>query len=390
MAARRINRSSTQKSIRQLCQQLSEALNQEIPDNQKTMIIPPHQRHAGVWPKTRMQKFISSIRRNHPIPSILMGSIQGETKLSLEDGLQRLSTLLRFLEGDVTDFPTAQYPQGRRYEEYDAEERAEFMAYTVSVCEYSGATQAERIEIFDNHQNGSPLRAGERLFAHAVTPLVSFVLRTLLTPGEGLYERCTAVWGVRGGEKDKQGRRKELLQYVALVAGIVYGPTYVTKKYEELVDNSILVHEFNEPRALAALVRILEIYEEVEVRSHWGASLRKNQFDMGTFTGFIVYSMHHPSVEESMECTLHSISDSDWEPIKQQWIAYMVKVRNGTRNTTELKRALAEVLHKDVGKARSWSLTRWKNGYLRVFQPDAEVEAPGEESSDDSDESDDE
>ena len=386
MASHRINRSSTQKSIRQLCQQLSQALNQEIPVEQKTLIIPPHQRHAGVWPEKRMQKFISSIRRNHPIPSILMGSIQGETKLSLEDGLQRLSTLLGFIEGNITDFPTVQYPQGRHYAEYDAEERAEFMAYTVSVCEYSGATHAERIEIFDNHQNGSPLRAGERLFAHAVTPLVSFVLRTLLTPGEGLYERCTDVWGLRGGEKDKEKRRVDLLQYVALVAGIVYGPKYVTKKYEELIDDSILVHEFDEPRALAALVRILEIYEEVEVRSRWGSSLRKSQFDMGTFTGFIVYSMHHPSVEESMECTLHSISDSDWEPIKQQWIAYMVKVRNGTRNKTELKRTLADVLHKDVGKARSWSLTRWKNGYLRVFEPDVEVEAPGEEeSSDDED-----
>ena len=372
MASQRIHREQTQMTVEHLCEEIRAALDPSIVE--KSLIIPDHQRHAGVWPLSRQQKFITSIHLNHPIPSILMGSIKKETTRSLEDGLQRLKTLLEFRQNAISD------TNGRHFSDYNAKEQSDFLNYSVTVVKYSGASEEARIQIFDNHQNGSPLKEGERLYAHSATHLVRFTIQMLLTPGRGLYDRFTYVWGPRGGEKDKKNRRKDLHQAVALIAGIAHGPQHLTKKYDVIIDNHLLTREFDEVLVQKALTRLLEVYERVQEQCPCSAAWLNKQFDVGQMSGYIVYSMYHTN--ESLN------DDSEWEPIKAEWIRFLIQVRHEAgQQSKNMNKVLERTLHRDVGKARVWTLQRWQLGYLRVFDPEderlTEHQEVSEEDSDD-------
>jgi hypothetical protein len=357
MASQRIHREQTQMTVEHLCEEIRAALDPCI--TEKSLIIPDHQRHAGVWPLSRQQKFITSIHLNHPIPSILMGSIKKETTRSLEDGLQRLKTLLEFRQNTISD------TNGRHFNDYNAKEQSDFLNYSVTVVKYSGASEEARIQIFDNHQNGSPLKEGERLYAHSATRLVNFTIQMLLTPGRGLYDRFTYVWGPRGGEKDKKNRRKDLHQAVALVAGIAHGPQFLTKKYDIIIDNQLLTRDFDDELVQKALTRLLEVYERIQDLCPCSTSWLNKQFDVGQMSGYIVYSMYHASLDP-----LRLNDDSEWEPIKGEWIRFMTEVRRDAgQKTKNMNKVLEKSIHKDVGKARVWTLQRWQYGYLRVFDP---------------------
>jgi len=368
--AQRIHREQTQMSVEHLCEEISDALDSSI--SEKCLLIPDHQRHAGVWTLSKQQKFITSIHLNHPIPSILMGSINKETTRTLEDGLQRLKTLLDFRNNAISDTTM------RHFSEYGPKEQSDFLNYTVTVVKYSGASEEARIQIFDNHQNGTPLKEGERLYAHSATRLVRFTIDMLLTPGMGLYDRFTYVWGPRGGEKDKKNRRKDLHQAVALVAGMVHGPQYITKKYDIIIDNHLLTREFDEAQGQKALTRLLEVYERVQEQCPCSVAWLNKQFDVGQLSGYIVYSMYHEHV-------ISMNDDSAWEPIKEEWIRFLIHVRREAGVPKNMNKVLEKSLHRDVGKARFWTLQRWQLGYLRVFDPEDERLGQVQESEDDTD-----
>ena len=373
---RRIHREQTQMTVEHLCEEIRMALDPTI--QHKMLVIPDHQRHAGVWPLLRKQKFITSIHLNHPVPSILMGSIQSETTRSLEDGLQRLKTILEFYQNEITD------TEGRYFQNYTPKEQSDFLNYGITVVKYSGASEEARIQIFDNHQNGSPLKEGERLYAHSATRLVRFTLQMLLTPGRGLYDRFAKVWGERGGEKDKKNRRKDLHQCVALVAGLAHGPNYITKKYDILIDNQILTKEFDGEIVRKALIRLVEIYERVQEAFPCSSSWLNKQFDMGQVSGYIAYSMYHPSIE-SEHASLSIMIDAEWDAVKEKWIEFLYSLRKeAAQNAKHMNKVLERTLHRDVGKARFWTLMRWRMGYLRIFEPTHEqLKRINEDQSDD-------
>jgi hypothetical protein len=161
--------------------------------------------------------------------------------------------------------------------------------------------------------------------------------------------------------------------------------------------------------------RILEIYEGVEAAQPMGRKKLKNpQWDLGTFTGYIMYSLsfmsrqqhkvtlqdsppdEQISFEEIFEPNTLEGQDEEWHRIRDGWISYITKVRREfeQKPTKKLKTILEECLHKGISKARSWTLERWHDGYLRVFAPteiiDAvEVETASTHSTEDDYESDD-
>jgi hypothetical protein len=53
-----------------------------------------------------------------------------------------------------------------------------------------------------------------------------------------------------------------------------------------------------------------------------------------------------------------------------------------------MNKILMRSLHRDVGKARVWTLQRWQLGYLRVFDPENERFKDLQEESDDESEDD--
>jgi hypothetical protein len=71
--------------------------------------------------------------------------------------------------------------------------------------------------------------------------------------------------------------------------------------------------------------------------------------------------------------TVYIHDDSIWKPIKKKWIEFLTNVRRDAgQKSKNMNKILERDLHKDVGKARVWTLQRWHLGYLRVFDPDHE------------------
>lgn len=362
--------------------------------------IPAHQREF-CWNSSRQEKLIQSILKKYPIPSLLMSS-DAAGNISIEDGRQRLTTISRFCGGE---FSIKWQGMDVHYDGL-GEAQSWFDNSQILVQEFSGATDAERIEIFDNQQNGVPLTVGEKLHAQQSTSLVSLVIRLLLIPGEGFHDRAALIWGVRAQTpplpQDKG--RIWLLNATALIAGLLYGPKYATKKWESLREllTRVITPE-KEEKVKKDLVRIFEIYEEANeiVSPTKKNGPTKAHFELGSsYTGCIMFSLsakarkaHNDSPEEDklefedLDSPIYEPNslendEEEWDRIFSKWVDYIVSVRRKIAETgMKLKSVLEETIHKDLSCARSWTLTRWDKGYKQVF--DLYVEDEGSVSEDD-------
>lgn len=368
-------------------------------------IIAPHQREY-CWDLRRKEKFIESILRGYPIPSILMSKRREDPYPTLEDGRQRLTTAMLFRDGQFK--VGGQGPEGKFYAELCEADRLQFDNKRIIVITFSNASHEDRIQIFDWHQNGAPLSPGERCHSQQSTPLISLVKSMIMTPGVGYHDRAERIWGVRGDPADLEGpskdkRRRWLMNAVALVLGLVYGPGNATKKYEYIVSMGFMTTQISAAKKADLqrdFERILEIYEAVEEAQPMGRKKLKNpQWDVGTFTGYILYSLSYMSrqqheltqkefpeeertlFEEIFEPNSLEGQEEEWQRIRDGWVTYMTRVRRelDERPAKKLKTILEECLHKGVSKARSWTLERWHDGYLRVFAPAEIVETRGAE-----------
>lgn len=377
----------------------------------KRFEVPPHQREY-CWTGPQQNKFILSVLKGYPIPSILMSASRANNeKPTLEDGRQRLTTARMFRDDQITC-------EGRKYSEMTEREKERFDDERVLVITFYNATQDQRIEIFDWHQNGAPLTPGERYHAHQATPLVKFVKETLMTPGIGLHDRAAATWGIRGDAPDGQSkdkRRKWLQSAVALVTGLAYGPKFMNKNYNTVVENNFMTSPaFNDAKKLAVLAelnRILEIYEEAQrIQPVAGSSWHKVHWDVGNFTGYIAYSLSSLDRmgyketadaigevfdydEKAYEPNSVSSQPDEWNRLKTTWVKYIVSVRREALNSPakSFNTILKSRHQQGMGKDRNWKLDRWTRGYNIVFglnaadHDNADNENMGDDSDTDSD-----
>ena len=365
--------------------------------------IAPHQREY-CWDLARQDKFIRSILSGYPVPSILMSKRREDAHPTLEDGRQRLTTALRFRDDKFKVGGT----EGKFYSELSVAERLQFDNERIMVITFSNASDDDRIQIFDWHQNGAPLSPGERCHAQQSTPLIALVKAMLMTPGVGYHDRAERIWGVRGDPAELEGpskdkRRRWLMNAVALVLGLLYGPGNATKKYEYIVSKHFMTARIpatKEADVRKDFERILEIYEAVETAQPMGRKKLKNpQWDLGTFTGYILYSLsilarqqhdlalqdfspeEQTPFEEVYEPNSLEGQDEEWQRIKGGWVAYITTVRRQLEENPgrKLKTILEQEggLHSGVSKARSWTIERWEDGYKRIFAPTEIVETGG-------------
>lgn len=314
--------------------------------------VPEHQRNSTVWNDKNRKKFIDSCKKGLPFPTILI--YQDETGIGwLEDGLQRLTTLSDFMDNKFTD------EQGLKFSEWPEVTQRLFEKYTAPTLTYSGATDLERVEIFDRFQNGSPLKVGERLHSLGYTPLVSFTKRMLMkyktedggeASGE-FFDRAQRVWGpIKLGDADK--RHDELCKFVALMNGVVHGCHIagggISKKYEDLREQILVpIDDEMQSNARKVLTELFSIYEDADARKPvQGRKHLKVQKDIGNFNGAIVYSLkEYPD---------------EWDRIHAGWVEFLISYR-------ENNDLLKEKILNHVSGARSWNRSRWETTYRHVF-----------------------
>jgi hypothetical protein len=387
----RIRKSFTPYSLADLVQDFDEG----------RIKIPPHQREF-CWDLGRQCKFIQSILKGYPIPSILLSKAAlNDSEHILEDGRQRITTVSRFRKDKFKVIFDATGEE-RLYSQLSTDDRARIDHEIIVAWTFCNATPLDRIEIFDWHQNGAPLSSGERYHAQYASALVDFVKRNLMTLGHGYHDRAAAIWGIRGdpaepseGFVSADKRRKWLVSAVALALGLAYGPANANKNYEN--GRELIVVPISQAKELAMkrdLERILEIYEAVQARlsakkprkwlnAHW---------DLGTFTGYILYSLSISARKAHLETQKNlplgqkkidfeksgiyqpdSLKDkpAEWAQLKEGWVDYIVSVRRAINDTPRqtIKNELLKCIHKGVPKCRNWSLERWDDGYRRIFEP---------------------
>lgn len=342
--------------------------------------IPVHQREF-CWKPDRQAEFIKSILMGYPVPSILMSEDE-DGKLSIEDGRQRLTTAMHFKDGE---FDIEWGGVRTLYSGLSPTDQHIFNSDMIIVQKFSNARPIDRIEIFDRIQNGTPLTVGERLYARRDSSLVRVAIRALMTPGIGFHDRATKIWGPRGiSLPDKQ--RKGFHTLTVLIAGLIHGISHVNKKYNpELIVTHI--SDETEAAAMVDLGRILEIYEEADKieQSKGRTGSTAKHFDLGTYTGCILFSLCSDAWYSGGAYVPNSISEEKWAITKKTWVDYIVEVRRTLVENPykSFKSVLEDKIHRDASKARMWMPSRWENGYRRVFGLEVDCEDASEGSAED-------
>jgi hypothetical protein len=314
--------------------------------------IPDHQREF-VWSLRQQRKLIHAIRRRKPIPSILLRDLgdEGET-MTLEDGQQRLRTCVRFLNDEF------ELEDGRYFSDLTQDEQDTIRNYDFIVVKYSGASGEEAREIFNDFQNGKPLTFGERIYSLLHTsPIVGYAVRMLLTPAAGFYEPLAPIMGL-AGRTPKSRRGADTARAFALCAGMAFGIDHLSRKWDDA--DAILHKAFDEAQATQRLEDYVRVWQRVhEVSPITTATRRNSCWDMGTFGGYIAYSLLKVGTPEGTALGLPETK----EELTERWAQYIAEVY---RDET----LLARVLHRDLSAARSWKEARWINGVRRLFSPE--------------------
>jgi len=322
--------------------------------NNDLIQIPEHQRNPSVWTEKKRQLFIDSCKYGMPFPSILL-YVDNDEQMFIEDGLQRLTTLKDFMNDEFVDLSNC------KYSEWSETEKRVFEKYPVPTLMYSGATEYDRVLIFDRFQNGSPLKVGERLHALGDTGfgiLVKYTREMLMkfkdSDGEtvdGKYlARAQRVWGlIKCDTSDK--RYGELAKLVGLMNGVVHGwnsSCGITTNYEDLRDKlSLPIDETMKNNAERVLDALFSIYEEADVRKPLqGKKHLAVQKNIGNFSGAIVYSLkQYPD---------------NWVRLHKGWVDFIISYR-------ENNRLLDTVIKYHVKACRNWTEERWNTTYMSVF-----------------------
>jgi len=330
--------------------------------------IPRHQREF-CWTPPQMRGLVDTVKSTLPMPAILVRELD-DGSTSLEDGRQRLESIQRYVDGayDGND--------GRRFADLTEAEQTNFLNYEVVVVCYSGVDDTASRRIFNYYQGGRPLTVGERLWSVALTsPIVEFAITRLLTPGADLARRLAPVLG----EHDpRTARAKDLTVAVALCAGLAHGINLLSKKWDDL--ESILPLDINEDLLTARLEVYARIWERVHRTEAVTTQTRRRKYwDLGNFGGYIAYSILLHGTDQAVDYDLPNTVDD----LVEEWAEHIV---------TEYRLESPDrvpLLLRNMSKARSWKLARWKKGVETLFgRRAANPIAGGEETEDEEDEED--
>jgi hypothetical protein len=268
-------------------------------------LYPAHyQRNANCWDKKKQERLIDSMIRGKCIPEVLVRELTNG-KWTLEDGLQRLTAIMNFLNGKITW-------NGKKYSDITVQEKQRFNMYSVPIQKYRGTTDEEAVEMFMDRQDGSPLNTGEKENAIGeFSDVVRYTIETLMSKDSPLFERGKKIWGERLND-DK--RHENLANAVALVLGCAFGVEFCTTN-KVIFDKRLLYQAFDASAVTDLLSKIIEIHERVEKEQPLtGKAAQNNVWNRNTFNGFIIDTLKRTPMSQ------HS-------NVAQVWVDFLVAVR---------------------------------------------------------------
>ena len=114
-------------------------------------LVPEFQR-GDIWVTSAQSYFIDTLLRGLPIPSVYIRvKPHLETKTSYRevvDGQQRLSAIVKFIDGNMALDKRSKEFAGKTFETLDDEDQSKFLSYQIAVEQLFGADDDTVLDIF--------------------------------------------------------------------------------------------------------------------------------------------------------------------------------------------------------------------------------------------------
>jgi hypothetical protein len=142
--------------------------------NRKELVLAPGFQRRSVWSPKGKSFLIDSILRGMPLPQFFIREIvhprEKRTVREVVDGQQRIATILAYIRGEITVFPTHNKDYGRmRYDDLPEHVQRAFLSFQLSVNVLEGTEDKDVLEIFSRiNAYTVPLNAQEKLNAKYV------------------------------------------------------------------------------------------------------------------------------------------------------------------------------------------------------------------------------
>lgn len=285
--------------------------------NDAMVTVPDYQRDY-VWKGDKQKNLLDTVFSGYPIPAILVTQ-DHMNRYSIQDGQQRLETFFRYYNGEIQD------KDGKSFDALSDEKKRIFLNYKIPIIDITGASHDDESIIYDRLNQGMALSHGEKFHNRRSTLIIRLTERLLMTNGVGLNPLATSVFGDYLGTSDL--RHKNLENAIAYVAGAALGSSYITTSYDKLASNldgirlsDGSLHPIDEECVEERLRTLLEIYQSADEVQPTTVKMKKAQWKIGRYSGFI----------------LHSIIMNDNDPeildhVKETWVEFLRRDRlNGT------------------------------------------------------------
>jgi hypothetical protein len=314
-------------------------------------VIPEHQRDF-LWPPKKQEALIETVMSGRPMPNLTFND--DNQNLWVEDGHQRYMTLMKFYKNET------QW-NNKFFRDLTEDQRISFLTHKICILKYRDATMDERIQIFDDFQNGIPLTPGHRFHARNKTKLVKYAYESFLTPDKGYCNRFTELFCSH--VKDTK-TKKNLMNIMAIAGGVAHGANFITTSYDIL--GPILDKDFDEQKANKIVEKMLSIFEKVNKKIAINGKQKKKMWKTGYIMGYVLATL--------------LVFPQDTVAWSERWINYMSDIHQG-KNTIKL-------LQYNCPRSRNWNIKRWEVGYNNIRSPPIEFNQDTQKG-DDSDDSDD-
>ena len=117
-----------------------------------TLILQPEFQRGDTWQVSAQSFFIDTLLRDLPIPPIYIRMITNrETKTSyreLVDGQQRMRTIVKFIDGQLSLDRRSKEYAGKIYDTLDDDDQARFLSYQIGVQQLYDADDDTVLDIF--------------------------------------------------------------------------------------------------------------------------------------------------------------------------------------------------------------------------------------------------
>lgn len=327
--------------------------------------IPPHQRDPTKWDKKLRATLIGHIYMGGYIdPPKLYSTgeihpINGQHVYEVDDGLQRLMTVIQYTLGKNTldiGFGTIVDPDGKLFVDLDDEKKRKFLDYNLDAVVLTGYTNTERIQFFSNYQGGCRLTTGDRLHAiRMISDIVDFTITYCLTPneelgdiskllGNTLHEKMNLVWGKTMNNTDTS--KNNLMYCCAFTYACAQQNTaLMDTKYETLSRNATMNITSKEKKIILATMNTA-LDTILIMRDRWADTKKRVPFSL------MAYIVHY-LIKVNKASTSNNSKFIDW-------VLFAVLSQNMD--------IAMDIINKNASKARFWEVVRWNKGLDNVRQ----------------------